>query len=305
MDKDVTMTREQTQADANKHRVVKHAGLGLRLRNARESLSLSEKEVASRLHLNSKIISILENEDFENGPPATFLRGYLRSYARMLSIPDEEINSALVTLETTAPQMPSLDTMPVLKTSRQNHNYDYLRWMTYVVVAILMTMVSMWWVSHPRDTTSFMKATSPSNNMAATTETSHAALASIAPTPTTPTIAAAPSAAATPTETTAKAAETTPAAPIPPVASNPAPVTAAPVAPATPAASAPVDVANSAPATPVAPTQPSAPVQTAKKADKNLGDMGMALAEPGLEPSSDPVEHSTHQPVNSDSDSIY
>src|SRR5690349_2418493 len=86
---------------------------GKRLKHARESLKLSEKEVATRLHLSPKMIPIMENETFEQGPPATFMRGYLRSYARLLQLTDEEINAALNDLETFIPTSVIANTPPI------------------------------------------------------------------------------------------------------------------------------------------------------------------------------------------------
>ena len=71
--------------------IVKITGMGVRLKKARESLHLTEKEAAARLYLNPKIISVIEMEAFSEGPPITFMRGYVRSYARMLSLPESEI----------------------------------------------------------------------------------------------------------------------------------------------------------------------------------------------------------------------
>src|SRR5690606_35256118 len=78
-------------------------GIGERLKKARESMHLSQKEAATRLYLNVKIIEIIENESFSEGPPPTFMRGYLNSYARLLSISEDEISAALKQLQRTLP----------------------------------------------------------------------------------------------------------------------------------------------------------------------------------------------------------
>lgn len=68
---------------------------GNRLKNAREDLRLDLKDVASQLRLRVSIIEMLEKEMYSDDMPITFLRGYLRSYAKFLEIPDTELNSAL------------------------------------------------------------------------------------------------------------------------------------------------------------------------------------------------------------------
>lgn len=68
---------------------------GNRLKSAREDLRLDLKDVASQLRLRVGIIEMLEKEMYSDDMPITFLRGYLRSYAKFLEIPDTELNSAL------------------------------------------------------------------------------------------------------------------------------------------------------------------------------------------------------------------
>lgn len=129
----------------------KQSNLGERLKTAREAMHLTEKEAALRLNLSTNIILLMENEDFQNGPPATFIRGYLRSYARLLNIPEYEINTAVAQLESSIPQTPEPSAPPILKTQAGNQTHHYLRRMTYAVVAILIVLVSIWWTSHPKD----------------------------------------------------------------------------------------------------------------------------------------------------------
>ena len=56
------------------------------LRQAREEQGLSQKETARDLHLTSKVINAIEEDDFELIPSFVFARGYIRSYARHLGL---------------------------------------------------------------------------------------------------------------------------------------------------------------------------------------------------------------------------
>lgn len=150
MDIEATMTNETKQRDVA-DRIIRQAGLGNRLRSARETMRISEKDAAARLHLNSKIITILENEEFENGPPDTFLRGYIRSYAKLLNIPDSEICAALTQMAPPQPIIQPNTPLAIMNTRPNYNSHRYLRSMTYVVVAMLVILVSVWWTSHPRD----------------------------------------------------------------------------------------------------------------------------------------------------------
>ena len=70
-------------------------GPGVLLRDARESAGLSQREVASKLHLDLKVVIALEEDDFSVLPTATFVRGYLRSYTQLLGVPTGPVLEAL------------------------------------------------------------------------------------------------------------------------------------------------------------------------------------------------------------------
>lgn len=64
---------------------------GARLQRAREAAKLSVNEAADSLHLSPGVVKALEADDFRSLPNATFVKGYLRSYSRLLGIPGEEL----------------------------------------------------------------------------------------------------------------------------------------------------------------------------------------------------------------------
>lgn len=127
---------------------VKITGIGERLKKAREAMHLTEKEAAARLYLNPKIILIIENETFADGPPITFMRGYLRSYARMLNLPENEIQAGLNGMESAFPQPKT--TAPALHATPINYSDRYIRWITYLIVITLIALVCLWWNSHSK-----------------------------------------------------------------------------------------------------------------------------------------------------------
>lgn len=64
---------------------------GARLRNAREQLGLSQQAVAERLCLKVSTVRDIEEDKAPADLASTFLRGYIRSYARLVHIPEEEL----------------------------------------------------------------------------------------------------------------------------------------------------------------------------------------------------------------------
>lgn len=64
---------------------------GQRLREAREARGLSVADVAATLKFGARQIEALEADDFRSLQGATFVRGFVRSYARFLNLPPEPL----------------------------------------------------------------------------------------------------------------------------------------------------------------------------------------------------------------------
>lgn len=69
--------------------------VGMALREARESQGLSVYDVAERIKFAPKQVEALEANDFAHLPEAPFLRGFVRSYARMLHLDEAALIAAL------------------------------------------------------------------------------------------------------------------------------------------------------------------------------------------------------------------
>lgn len=69
-------------------------GCGQRLRAAREAAGLSVQDVATRLHMPVRVVESLEAEDWNRLGAAVFVRGQLRSYARLLGLATDSVHVA-------------------------------------------------------------------------------------------------------------------------------------------------------------------------------------------------------------------
>lgn len=67
---------------------------GRRLREKRESSHLSLDEVAHHLRLDVQLIKALENDEYSDMMSPAYICGYLRSYARLLKLPEDEVVQA-------------------------------------------------------------------------------------------------------------------------------------------------------------------------------------------------------------------
>jgi cytoskeleton protein RodZ len=70
------------------------AGCGMRLRRAREEAGLSVADVAARLKMPARIVESLEAEDWGRLGAPVFVRGQLRSYARLLGLATAPVHEA-------------------------------------------------------------------------------------------------------------------------------------------------------------------------------------------------------------------
>lgn len=66
-------------------------GPGAALQAAREARQLSVPEVADQLKLSSAVVTALEANDWDRLPAQVFVRGYVRAYARLMGLDDEEL----------------------------------------------------------------------------------------------------------------------------------------------------------------------------------------------------------------------
>ncbi|HSR63564.1 MAG TPA: RodZ domain-containing protein [Gammaproteobacteria bacterium] len=64
---------------------------GETLREAREARNLTRSDVAAQLNLQVDTIAALEEDDHDRLPVSTYVRGYLRSYARLVKLDGEAL----------------------------------------------------------------------------------------------------------------------------------------------------------------------------------------------------------------------
>ncbi|NIR61600.1 MAG: DUF4115 domain-containing protein [Gammaproteobacteria bacterium] len=118
-------------------------GPGARLRREREAQGLTLAGVAESLHLERRVVEALERDDLDHLPEATFVRGYLRGYARLLGLPAEEIVRAY------APPGEETSAPPRAYTGRQDGGEPWAHWVAYGLVVLLAVLVFMWWRGQP------------------------------------------------------------------------------------------------------------------------------------------------------------
>ena len=67
------------------------AAVGRRLREARTRRKMELERVAKELHLDVSVINAIETDDRASMSAPIFVQGYIRSYARLLELPEDEL----------------------------------------------------------------------------------------------------------------------------------------------------------------------------------------------------------------------
>jgi len=117
--------------------------LGAHLRKAREEANMTVDKVAATLLLHPNIVVALEADAYDRLPAPTFVRGYLRGYARVLGLPSRPI---LEMYDRQGYEPPPLS--PDVTEPQQAHTSDTaVRLVTYAVAAVLVLLVGLWWHS--------------------------------------------------------------------------------------------------------------------------------------------------------------
>jgi cytoskeleton protein RodZ len=118
---------------------------GKKLRAAREARGLSREEVAAQLRLQVRLITALEEDDYDTLPGQTFVTGYLRNYARLLELPEDSF---------VPPELSSSEPPPLVSTSasrKQASSHDWFtRLATLAIISAIVLSVVMWWMQREK-----------------------------------------------------------------------------------------------------------------------------------------------------------
>jgi cytoskeleton protein RodZ len=119
-----------------------HDTAGMILRKARESANLTHAAVGEALHLTVHYIKALENDDYSKLPGATFVKGYLRAYARFLKL---DVNAVLASYEKNNVSVEALSNRTESLSRSQKRHDQTFRWAVVTAIIIVLGIVALWW----------------------------------------------------------------------------------------------------------------------------------------------------------------
>jgi cytoskeleton protein RodZ len=121
--------------------------LGQTLAAERERHGMSRADVAQRLHMSAYQIEAIETGDYSRLPHGTFLRGFVRNYAKVLGIPADSVLSLL-------PESAPSEKKPGIVVPTYNIRFDpigerlqspYVKAATLAVVAVAVAFAALYW----------------------------------------------------------------------------------------------------------------------------------------------------------------
>ncbi|MDH5355951.1 MAG: helix-turn-helix domain-containing protein [Gammaproteobacteria bacterium] len=139
---------EPLKVDSSKE--VKSSGIGPgdRLQTARIEQGLSIEEVANRMHLSVSILQSIEDNNFDDITAPIFVKGYLRAYARIVQLNEEEMIQEYLNFY-------SDEDPPINSTSNTSpeitSNDARIKWTTYLVIIVLAGLIAAWWWNENQD----------------------------------------------------------------------------------------------------------------------------------------------------------
>ncbi len=141
-------TRRDTTEEMEENVLPVQAGDLLRIK--REQLGMSQADVADRLRLRVNIIKSIDENNYEFDQVATFTRGYLRSYAKAVSLNEKEVLAAFDGVNSSVPNLDHNMQSFSRKTNREKHDSRLMK-VTWIIVIALIGISSIWYYQNQQN----------------------------------------------------------------------------------------------------------------------------------------------------------
>jgi cytoskeleton protein RodZ len=111
--------------------------VGALLMTERERLGLSRERITEMTRMRTQVVKAIENEAWDSLPPPVFVRGFLRSYAKVLGISQDVVIDLYA--KRVPPESPSLEPPQEPTRSRRRS-----AWLVLLVLTALAMVYGMW-----------------------------------------------------------------------------------------------------------------------------------------------------------------
>ena len=117
-------------------------GPGDRLQAARIENGMSIEDIAMRMHLSVGILKSIEENNYDDITAPIFVKGYLRAYARIVSLSEDEMIEQYMNYysDEDPPISPTSHLSPEISPDDAR-----IKWTTFLVIAGLLGFLAFWW----------------------------------------------------------------------------------------------------------------------------------------------------------------
>lgn len=123
------------------------------LKTAREALGIELTDLADQIKVSVSVLEAIEVDRIPKNLPETFIRGYIRSYARKVGI-DETL--VLTEVKTTAaftvPEMSAQEMQSFSRRTKKQAFERRLKLVSYIILSILIFALVLWWYQDSNNT---------------------------------------------------------------------------------------------------------------------------------------------------------
>ncbi|HEC13341.1 MAG TPA: DUF4115 domain-containing protein [Acidiferrobacteraceae bacterium] len=112
---------------------------------ARTELGMSVEDVASELRLSPRQISALEQDDYQALPGPTYVRGYLRNYARLVGLSETEVMPKTKTSPAPAKDDKASNEVSPQAQHEVKSSDRHVKLFSYLLAGVLVGMLIVWW----------------------------------------------------------------------------------------------------------------------------------------------------------------
>jgi cytoskeleton protein RodZ len=121
-------------------------GPGQILSDARKKIGLTQQEVADKLNFRKTLVNQIESEEFDTSLPETFNRGYLRNYAKLVNVSQEDVMASYDQINVAKTQASELQSFS--KGTEKLAESNRIMWISYFILAILIGSTVVWWMQN-------------------------------------------------------------------------------------------------------------------------------------------------------------
>jgi len=116
---------------------------GLTLARARREKNLSLDDVADRLHLSSHQIRLLEENNYDELPEATYVKGYIRNYAKFVDLDPLPLIAAF-TEKSSPKKHDTVETISPKQPEQKSNNESRAMYSIVGIIVLVVAVIAIW-----------------------------------------------------------------------------------------------------------------------------------------------------------------